>query len=147
MKKKPITKDCTLSVYVMFRKNSNLMVEVKIRLTWGRIVTTWVYRHVFWEVSDILFLNLRIIIMVCSDLNQSSQVVLMVKNLPANAGDTRDACSIPRLGRFPGEGHGNPHQYSCLDNPMDRGAWQATVHRVAKSRTRLSDFTHTHTHT
>ena len=67
----------------------------------------------------------------------ASQVVLVVKNLPANAGDTRDACSIPRLGRFPGEGHGNPHQYSCLDNPMDRGAWQATVYRVAQSQTRL----------
>ena len=64
-------------------------------------------------------------------------VVLVVKNLPANAGDIRDACSIPQLGRFPGEGHGNPHQYSCLDNPVDRGAWQAAVYRVAQSQTRL----------
>ena len=105
----------------MFRKNSNLMVEVKIRLTWGRIVTTWVYRHVFWEVSDILFLDLRIIITVCSDLNQSSQVVLVVKNLPDNAGNQRDPGSIPGLGRFPGEGNGYPLKYSCLENPMDRG--------------------------
>ena len=52
----------------------------------------------------------------------------MVKNLPANAGDIRDAGSIPGLGRSPGEEHGNPLQYSCLENPMDRGAWQATVH-------------------
>ena len=59
----------------------------------------------------------------------------MVKNLPANAGDIRDVGSIPELGRSPGGGHGNPLQYSCLENPMDRGAWQATVHRIAKSQT------------
>ena len=57
----------------------------------------------------------------------------MVKNLPANAGDVRDVGSIPGLGRSPGGGHGNPLQYSCLENPMDRGAWWATVHGVAKS--------------
>ena len=59
----------------------------------------------------------------------------MVKSLPANAGDTRDAGSIPGLGRYPGGGNGNPLQYSCLGNPMDRGAWQATVLEVAKSQT------------
>ena len=59
----------------------------------------------------------------------------MVKNPPANAGDTRDAGSIPGLGRSPGGGNGNPLQYSCLGNPMDRGAWQATVLEVAKSQT------------
>ena len=48
--------------------------------------------------------------------------------------------SIPGTGRFPGGGHGNPLQYCCLENPMDRGVWQATVHGVTKSRTRLSDF-------
>ena len=62
----------------------------------------------------------------------------MVKNLPANA---RDAGSNPGWGGCPGEGNGNPLQYSCLENPMDRGTWWATVHRVAKSGTRLSDFT------
>ena len=56
----------------------------------------------------------------------SSQVVLVVKNPPANTGDIRDAGSIPGSGRSPGEGNGNPLQYSCLENPMDRGAWQAT---------------------
>ena len=100
----------------------------------------------------------------------------MVKNLPANAGDTssipgsrrcpeegnrlphssvskESACNagdlglIPQLGRPPGEGNGNPLQYSCLENPMDRGAWRATVHGVTKSWTRLSVHTHTHTHT
>ena len=65
----------------------------------------------------------------------------MVKNLPANA---RDAGLIPGLGRSPVEGHGNPFQYSCLENPMDRGALQATVHRVTQSRTRLSNLGHTH---
>ena len=57
----------------------------------------------------------------------------MVKNLPANAGDLKDACSIPGLGRPPGAGYGTPLQYSCLESPTDREAWQATVHRVAKS--------------
>ena len=58
----------------------------------------------------------------------------MVKNLPANAGDIRDEGSIPGLGRSPGGGNGNLLQYSCLENPMDRGAWQATVHGVANSQ-------------
>ena len=65
----------------------------------------------------------------------ASQVVLVVKNLPASAGDVRDESSFPGLGRSPGGGHGNPFQYSCLENRMDRGAWWATVHRVAKSWT------------
>ena len=61
----------------------------------------------------------------------------MIKNSPANAGDVRDVGSIPGSGRSPGGGHGNPLQYSCMENPMDRGAWWATVHRVSRSRTRL----------
>ena len=61
----------------------------------------------------------------------------MVKNLPANAGDIRDAASITGSGRSPGGGHNNPLQYSCLENAMDGGAWRATVHGVAKSWTRL----------
>ena len=66
-----------------------------------------------------------------------TQMLLMVMNPPASAGDARDVSSIPGLGRSPGGGHGNPLQYSCLENPMDRGAWQATVHGVEKSRTQL----------
>ena len=58
-----------------------------------------------------------------------------MENLPANAGDARDVGLIPGLGRSPGGGHENPLQYACLENPMDRGAWRAIVHRVAKSRT------------
>ena len=64
----------------------------------------------------------------------------MVKSLPANAGDIRDAGSIPESGRSPRGGHGNPLQYSGLENPMDRGAWHATVHRVTQSRTRLKQL-------
>ena len=94
----------------------------------------------------------------------------MVKNLPPNAEDARDVSSIPGSGRSPGGGHGHPLQYSCLENPLDRGAWWAIVYGVAKKRTRLRDcapyyrafglltvswkslslsvfLTHTHTHT
>ena len=63
----------------------------------------------------------------------ASQVALTIKNMPANAGDIRDLGSIPGSGKSPGGGHSNPLQYSCLENPMDRGAWRATVHEVAKS--------------
>ena len=73
------------------------------------------------------------------------RLLRVVKNLPANAGDIRDVALIPGLERSPEEGHGNPLQYSCLENPMDRGSWWATVHRVTKSWTRLSDFAHMHT--
>ena len=64
----------------------------------------------------------------------------MVKSPLANAGDIRDRSSIPGSGRFPRGGHGNQLQYSRLENPMDRGAWWATVHGVAKSQTQLSNF-------
>ena len=63
----------------------------------------------------------------------------VVNNLPANAGNARDAGLIPELGRLPGEGNDNPLQYPCLENSMDRGAWQATVQWVTESQTRLSD--------
>ena len=61
----------------------------------------------------------------------------MVKNPPVTEGDVGDVDSIPRLGRSPGGGHGNPLQYSCLENPGDRGPWWATVHGVTESQTRL----------
>ena len=86
----------------------------------------------------------------------SSQVVLMVKNLPANAGDARDTVLIPGSERSPRVGNGHPLQYFCLGNPIDRGAWQAAAHGIAKSRTQLSESTtiilyiylyiHTHIH-
>ena len=78
---------------------------------------------------------------------RASHVALVVKNPPANAGDVRDTGSIRGSGRSPGEGFGNPFQYSCLENPMDRGAWWVIVHRVTKSWTRLKRLSmHTHVH-
>ena len=71
----------------------------------------------------------------------------VVKNLPTNAGDVGDAGSIPELGISPGGGNGNPLQYSCQDNPMDKGALWATVSRVSKRWAQLSDWTCTHMHT
>ena len=73
---------------------------------------------------------------MCS-VGGASQVALVVKNLPANAGDIRDSGSIPGLGRSPGGGHDNPCHYTHLVNLMDREAWWATVHRVTKSQTPL----------
>ena len=74
---------------------------------------------------------------VCCYILGSSQVALVVKNAPANAGNLGDIGSVPSLRRSYGEGNGNPLQYSCLKNPMNRGAWRAMVHRVAKNQTWL----------
>ena len=70
---------------------------------------------------------------------RAPQVALVVKNSPASARDVRDMGSIPGSGRSFGVGNGNALQYSCLENPMDRGAWEATVHGAAKCRTQLSN--------
>ena len=78
-------------------------------------------------------------------MHMSMEVALAVKNPSVREGDIRDVGSIPGLGRSPGEGNGDPLQYSCLENPMDRGAWQAMVHSVAKSWTQLKQLS-THTH-
>ena len=76
---------------------------------------------------------------------RASQMPLVVKKLPANAGDTGDSGSIPESGRSHEGGYGNPLQYFYLENPMDSGTWGPTVHGVAKSRTRLKQLS-THTH-
>ena len=81
--------------------------------------------------QDVLWGSL-VVLSVDIRKGRTSQVALVVKNLPANAGDP-----IPGSGRSPGGGHSNPLQYSCPENPMDRGAWRATVHRVAQSQARL----------
>ena len=78
--------------------------------------------------SAVLFASLYVI-------QWASQVVLVVKKPPADAGNTRNVGSIPGLGRSPGEGNGNPLQYSCLKNPGDGGAWWAAVYGVAQGRT------------
>ena len=70
----------------------------------------------------------------------ASEVVLLVENMPANTGVVRDTGSIPGSERSPGGGHGNLLQYSCLENLMDGGAWRATNHEVAQSRTRLEEL-------
>ena len=75
----------------------------------------------------------------------ASQFVLVVKNPPANAGDPGDTGAITGSGRSPGIGNDNPLQYSCLENSMDRGGWQATVHGATESQTQLSNQAHTHT--
>ena len=108
--------------------------------------------HVQWELSMFpLFLpilsfgwyNLRFYIQFI----WVSHMALVVKNPPANAGDITDVGLIPGLGRSLGGGHGNPLRYSCLENPMDRGGWQATVHWVSKSQTRLKWLSKYSTHT
>ena len=68
---------------------------------------------------------------------RASQVALVIKNHLANPGDIKDPGSTPGLGKSPGGGHGNPLQYSCLETPMDRGDWWATIHSVAQSWTRM----------
>ena len=82
-----------------------------------------------------VYIYISMYVNICICIYMVSLVVLVVKNLSANAGDIRDAGSIPGLERSPGRGHGNPLWCSCLENPMDKGAWQATGHRVAKSQT------------
>ena len=72
---------------------------------------------------------------ICHGINSRLPGGSVSKESTCNAGDAGDMGSIPRLGKFPGEGSGNTLQYSCLEDPMDLGVWQATVHRVAKSQT------------
>ena len=99
-------------------------------------VSCIVDRHfTVWPTGKSIYFSAKMgIIMVPTS---ATQVVLLGKNLPASAGDGRDASLIPGSGRSPGGGHGCPLWYSCLENPMDRGAWWATVHRVTKSQAQL----------
>ena len=80
------------------------------------------------------------------EMQGTSQGALMVKNPPAYAGHVREEGLIPKLGRSPGGGNGNLLQYSCLENPMDRGVWWAIVHKVEQSWTRLKRLSMMHTH-
>ena len=105
-----------------FRESSQCRDQTHIPCIGRRILNRWATK----EVLDLHFNGIP--------------VALVVKNLFASAGDVGDSGSLSRLGRSPGEGNGTPLQYSCLENPTDRGAWWATVHAVAKSRTRLNDF-------
>ena len=90
--------------------------------------------------SDLLVSPQRRHLMTAPPRPGASQVALVVKHPPANAGDTGDAGSIPGLGRSPGGGNVNPFQYSCLENSRDRGAWRATTYGVTKSRSWLKQL-------
>ena len=93
------------------------------------------------RIALILFIVVPNMVLSIQEILSTPQVVLAVKKkLPASAGDIRDEGSIPGLGRSPGEGNGNPLQYSCLGNPIGRGTWWATVHRVTKIWTGLKQL-------
>ena len=85
------------------------------------------------QVTWTLYDSVKLEIIIALSIYQSFPVALEIKNLPANAGDIRDVGLTSGWRKSPGEGNGNPLQYSCLDNPMDRGVWRATVHGVTKS--------------
>ena len=98
-------------------------------------VSIVLYTHTIYKTNSSYLLG-GVGIRQIEDIDErASQVALVVKNLPANAGDVGDSGSILGSGRSPGEGNGNQLQYSCLENFMERGPWQVTVHRVAQSRT------------
>ena len=98
-----------------------------------------------WESSTFLNLSNTNLAEYMYTFIWASQVVLVVKNLPANAGDLRDMCLTLELGRSPGGRHGNSLQQSCLESPMDRRAWWATVQKVTQCQTRLKQLSaHTH---
>ena len=95
----------------------------------GRCTNYAIYSKMCTRPNNVIIYNMWYI---AHSMVQASQVMPVVNNPPANAGDARDKGSVPGLGRSPGRGHGNPLQDSCLENPVDRGAWWATVHRVAE---------------
>jgi len=99
---------------------------------------THIYRHIHTHTHTYIYRERDI--HTHTHTHTASQVLLVVKNPPANAGDIRDVALIPGWGRSPGGRHGSPLQYSCLENPIDRGAWRATVHGVAKSQTQLKQL-------
>ena len=111
---------------IIFEEHSGLWKSNEKLWTLPRCMSLWrAHSDIFWGSTDFL---------------GASQVALVVKNPPANAAGVREVSSIPGSGRTPGEGNGNTLQYSCLENPMDRGIWWAIVDRVAKSQTWLSDW-------
>ena len=119
----------------------------------GRFLTVWANKEVpkyplispvMLIIMHVLFLSSSfcfLLIFLVSVFYVGFPVGSVIKNPPANARDAEDAVLVPGSGRFPGEGNGNPFHYSCLENPMEREAWRATVHGVTKSQTWLSTHT------
>ena len=103
-------------------KSLSCMQDILIAVHLGILISQGRGFHLLTDNPSELLVHLR----------RASQVVQLVKNLPVNTGDTRDAGSSPGLGRSPGVGNGNLPQYSCLENSMDRGAWWATVHGLQR---------------
>ena len=111
-----------------------------------RVGHNWATEHIKKNKADLYILIRKELCEISGFLEGTSGKEL----LPTNAGDIRDVGSIPWSGRSPEGGHGNPLQYSCLENSMDRGAWWVIAHRVTKSWSQLKwrhTYTHTHTHT
>jgi len=108
------------SVCIFYIQNKIIYMYIIVCMGMCVCIYIYIYRHIIFICYNILY-----------TIIEFSQMMLIVNNLPA----ARDSGSIPGLGRSPREGHGNPLQYSCLENPRDRGAWWATVHGVAESRT------------
>ena len=103
---------------------------------WCELGLKFLFFHMAIPLFQLRLLKTFLFLLHCFAEN----LTLVVKNPPANAGVSRDVGSILGLGRSPGGGHDNPLQYSCLENPTDRGAWRATVHRITKSQTRLKNL-------
>ena len=108
------------------------LLPFKMNLHWQLIITRSSYFTLWFTLADVHSVGFDKCIMACLHHIRTSQVVLVVKNPPAHAGDVGVTGSIPGLGRSSGGGHGKSGQYSCLENPMDRRDWRATVHRVTK---------------
>ena len=129
-----------MSAGLFFPEASALSLKPTTSCCVHSAVVSWVHACLPLSLSQCSLLN-RIAVRLGLSPNRphfrASLVATVVKNLPANAGDIRDAGSIPGSERSPGGGHGNPLQCSCLENPMDRGAWRAIVDGVSKSATRL----------
>ena len=102
---------------------------LQLHYPWGKNIYSWTCMTCIHKC----------VVCICVRLYLVQMAGLVVKNPPADAGDARNAGSIPGSGRFPGGGHGSPLQHSCLENPMDRGARRATVYGVAQSWTQLRD--------
>ena len=130
------------------KRESQLLFEEKPPQTWGKPASPESHGHLAFWVSINISNPVQSwstkqkggMIPLWSPHTGAFQMARAVKNLPANVGDIRDTGSIPGWGRSPGGGYGNPLQGSCLENPMDRGAWRATVHRVSKTQTQLKQL-------